>query len=68
MSSGAGNDRRRLILATLFALAAGVFVYAADPGDRIKADLRADAKGFVISLEYSAKLLKGLSPPPAARR
>jgi hypothetical protein len=52
------DDRRRLILATLFAVAAGVFVYAANPADRIKADLRADAKGFVLSLEYSAKLLK----------
>ena len=55
------SDKRRLILATLFALAAGIFVYAADPGDRIKADLRADAKGFVLSLEYSAKLLKAMN-------
>ena len=53
------GDMRRLILATLFAIAAGVFVYAANPADRIKADLRADAKGFILSLEYSAKLLKG---------
>lgn len=52
------GDMRRLILATLFAIAAGVFVYTANPANRIKADLRADAKGFVISLEYSAKLLK----------
>ena len=59
MRGGMSSDKRRLILATLFAIAAGAFVYAADPVDRIKADLRADAKGFILSLEYSAKLLKG---------
>ena len=53
------GDTRRLILATLLALVAGLIVYAANPADRIKAELRADAKGFILSLEYSAKLLKG---------
>ena len=51
------GDWKRLILATLIALAFGVFVYAANPANRIKADLRADAKGLVLSLEYSAHLL-----------
>lgn len=53
------GDRQRLIFATLLAVAAGLFVYAVDPAHRIKADLRADAKGFVLSLEYSARLLRG---------
>ena len=48
---------RRLISATLLALAAGLFVYTVNPAHRLKADLRADAQGFVLSLEYSAKLL-----------
>jgi hypothetical protein len=52
-------DIRRLALATLIAIVAGLIVYAGNPADRIKAELRADAKGFVLSLEYSAKLLKG---------
>ena len=51
------GDWKRLTLATLIALACGVFVYAANPAHRIKADLRADAKGLVLSLEYSAHLL-----------
>jgi hypothetical protein len=59
MRGGRTSDRGRLIFATLFALAAGIFVYAADPVDRIRADLRADAKGFILSLEYTANLLKG---------
>jgi len=49
---------KRLILATLIALAMGLFVYAANPATRIKADLRADAKGLILSLEYSAHLLR----------
>ena len=59
MRGDRSSDRGRLIFATLIAIAAGVFVYTANPADRIKADLRADAKGLIISLEYSAKLLKG---------
>ncbi|MES2443726.1 MAG: hypothetical protein V4574_12920 [Pseudomonadota bacterium] len=51
------SSARRLLSATLLALAAGLFVYLANPADRIKADLRADAKGLVLSLEYSSKLL-----------
>lgn len=53
------GDRKRLIFATLLAFAAGTFVYFVDPAHRIKADLRADTKGFVLSLEYSARLLRG---------
>lgn len=52
------SDKKRLILATVLALALGVFVYAANPATRIKAGLRADAKGFILSLEYSAHLLR----------
>ena len=59
MRGGSTSDRGRLIFATLLAIAAGAMVYAIDPADRIKADLRADAKGFVLSLEYTAKLLRG---------
>ena len=58
MRGGSTSDRR-LIFATLLAIAAGLLVYAIDPANRIKADLRADARGFILSLEYSAKLLKG---------
>ncbi len=58
MRGGSTSDLRRLILATMIAIVAGVFVYAANPVDRIRADIRADAKGFILSLEYSAKLLK----------
>jgi hypothetical protein len=50
---------KRLISATLFALAAGLFVYVAQPQKRITADLRADAKGLVLSLEYSARMIEG---------
>lgn len=52
------GDRRRLIFATLFALAMGLLVYTTNPADRIRAEVRADAKGFVLSLEYSVKLFK----------
>jgi len=52
------GDVKRLISATLVALAIGLFVYAANPAGRIKAGLRADAKGLILSLEYSAHLLK----------
>lgn len=53
------SNARRLIFAVLLALAAGVFVYAVNPAHRIKADLRADTKGFVLSLEYSARMIGG---------
>ena len=48
---------RRWLHAILFAVAAGLIVAFANPVDRLKADVRADAKGFVLSLEYSAKLI-----------
>ncbi len=50
---------QRLISATLIALAAGLFVYIAQPQRHIKADLRADAKGLLLSLEYSARMIAG---------
>lgn len=50
---------KRLISATMFALAAGLFVYVAQPQKRIRADLRSDAKGLVLSLEYSARMIAG---------
>jgi hypothetical protein len=55
-----GNgEARRLFFAILFALIAGFLVAYINPMNRIKADLRADAKGLVISLEYSAKFVEG---------
>ncbi|MEI9851736.1 MAG: hypothetical protein WDN24_13820 [Sphingomonas sp.] len=48
--------RRRLTYAVLFALVAGTLLVFGNPADRIKADLRADARGFVLSLEYSADM------------
>ena len=53
------RDTRRLLFATIFALACGVLVAFGNPVDRIKADLRADAQGVVISLEYSVRALRG---------
>lgn len=52
------QQRSRFLYALVFALAAAAFVSFANPVDRIKADVRADTKGFVLSLEYSANLLK----------
>lgn len=46
---------RRLAFAMLFALLAGIAVAWGNPISRIKADLRADARGFVLSLEYAAR-------------
>jgi hypothetical protein len=52
------SSAKRLISATLIALAAGLFVYVAQPQKRIKADLRSDAKGLILSLEYSARMIE----------
>lgn len=43
---------QRVLLAAFLALLAGLFVAWAHPADRIKADLRADAHGLVMSFEY----------------
>ena len=51
------SPMRRVLNATIFALALGGLVYFVNPADRLKADLRADAHGLVLSLEYSANLL-----------
>lgn len=53
--------RRRLAYALLFAIVAGSFLMFGNPANRIKADLQADAKGFVISLEYGAQVV-GAAP------
>lgn len=53
------NEARRLAWSVLFALLAGVSVALFNPADRIRADLRADARGLVISLEYAAKAVEG---------
>lgn len=52
-----GNGR--LFFAALFALAAGALVAFANPVPRLRADMRADAQGFVLSLEYSVHMLRG---------
>ncbi|MCW3837937.1 hypothetical protein ACFQ1E_18145 [Sphingomonas canadensis] len=49
------EGRRRVAYAVLFAILAGALLMFGNPVNRIKADLRADAKGFVFSLEYGAK-------------
>ncbi len=55
-----GNgEARRLFFAVLFALLAGFIVAYFNPMNHLKADLRADAKGLVISVEYSAKFIDG---------
>lgn len=48
---------RRLTTALAIALAAGAFLAWSNPVSRFKADLRADAKGFVFSLEYAAQAI-----------
>lgn len=53
------STAKRLISATLIACLAGLFVYVAQPQKRIKADLRSDAKGLILSLEYSARMIVG---------
>ena len=45
---------RRLLFATLFAFVAGTLVYFYNPVDHLKADLRADASGFAVSLEVAS--------------
>ena len=53
------GERKRLAYAIFFALLAGMFVAWANPVQRLKADLRADAQGFVLSLEYAAREVGG---------
>ena len=53
------SPKRRLLTATIFALTLGALVYFANPATRLKADLRTDARGLVLSLEYSANLIDG---------
>lgn len=51
------DTHRRLIFGVVFAVAAGVMVWLSNPVDRIKADVRADTNGFMLSLEYSSRLI-----------
>ena len=51
--------KSRLAYGLLFALIAALLVAFANPADRIKADLRADAEGLVLSFEYTAHLVEG---------
>jgi hypothetical protein len=53
------STAKHLISATLFALAAGLFVYVAQPQQRIAADLHADASSLAHSLRHSARLIAG---------
>jgi hypothetical protein len=47
----------RLAYGVFAATAIALLVAFANPADRIKADLRADAQGFALSFEYSAAAL-----------
>ena len=49
---------RRLLFATLFALLAGALVHFHNPVGHLKADLRADASGFRVSLEVARHALQ----------
>jgi hypothetical protein len=49
---------RRLVFATLFALAAGVLVHFYNPVDHVRADLRADSTGIKLSLEIAARAVE----------
>lgn len=49
---------KRLAIATLFALLAGVAVALWNPMDHVKADLRADTQGLSISLEIAAHAIE----------
>lgn len=49
---------RRLVVAALFALAAGVLVHFYNPVDHFRADLRADGSGVKLSLEIAAHALE----------
>ncbi len=53
------NEARRLAWALGFALLAGMAVACGNPVNRLKADIRADAQGLVLSLEYAAKSVEG---------
>ena len=53
------GEARRLMFAMFFAAVAGILVAYAHPVDRLKADLRADATGLVLSLEYTAHAAEG---------
>lgn len=50
---------RRLFTALAVAVLIGVCLAYVNPVSRIKADLRADAKGFALSLEYVAHNVAG---------
>ena len=52
------SARRRIVSALLLAVIAGAFVYFANPVKTLKADLRTDTEGFVLSLEYTARLIR----------
>jgi hypothetical protein len=53
------EGRWRPAWALFFAVLAGVAVAWANPIDRIKADLRADTQGLVISFEVAANAVEG---------
>lgn len=44
---------RRMLMALLFALAAGVLVYFYNPLSHFRADLRADGQGIRLTLEIA---------------
>lgn len=50
---------RRLFTALAVAILIGFCLAYVNPVSRIKADLRADARGFAISLEYIAHNVAG---------
>lgn len=52
------SSGRRLVLAALFALAAGVLVHFYNPVDHIRADLHADAGGLKLSFEIAARAIE----------
>ena len=49
---------RRLVVAMLFAFAAGALVHFYNPMDHFRADLRADTGGVKISLEIAARAVE----------
>ncbi|MET0247389.1 MAG: hypothetical protein ABW182_11620 [Sphingomonas sp.] len=48
---------KRLFSALALALLAGFLVYIANPVKLLKADLRTDAKRFVLSIRYGSHLI-----------
>jgi len=50
--------RSRVVMALLFALAAGMLVYFYNPMDHLRADLRADGSGVKLSLEIAAHAIE----------